>query len=180
LARSGARPRPGAPVGTQQRGDPRKQSSRGSSNTNIAVQQQRAPPRSAAGKLVEDRSDNRAGAPTGCQFDSHRREVDAERKLAACDKRAQMAARSAADVEYRTADAAQHLLVDCVRVAEIAIERERQDRPIAEPQASAWAALPGSGRPEEAVGVQPQRVDHRAIAASDAAKREPGATLATA
>ena len=93
-----------------------------------------------------------------------------------------MAARPAAHVEDRTADIEQQLLLDCVGPLEVAPQRQRNDGPVAQPQVHLLRPGRGIAGEHQTLAVEAQRRDHAAIAviaASDEAKREPGAARAT-
>ena len=121
-------------------------------------------------------------AATRGELDGDRRDVDAEREFSQRGERVQVAARPAAHVEDRTADVEQQLLLDSVGPLEVAPQRQRNNGPVAQPQAHLSSRVRGIAGEHQTLAVEAQRRNHAAsavIAASDEAKREPGAARAT-
>jgi hypothetical protein len=107
-------------------------------DADVAVEQQRAAPRTGAEYVGEDRSVDRLGAATAGDADRRRSDVHTDGLAAGAHQREYVATGAAADVEDGRDRARQHVLVGRRRGAEPALKLQRSRAPVLVAREQPW------------------------------------------
>ena len=129
------------------------QGGRAAADPDVAVEQERRAPLAGARDLLEDGAEHGVGAAAAGEPYGDGGEVDPERLRAGGHQRRDVAPRPAADVQRRAVDPGQHGAVGVVERAEPAVQGQRLEAPVGQPQ----ARLRGRARAERVLGGRGQQ-----------------------